>query len=201
MFEMAAPIQSPAKCEVRSVIRFLNAKCELPAEIHKQIVAVYGNVMNRQSVTKWCHEFSEGRTDVHDEQRSGRPSLISDDLLLAADFYDSGIWKLVPRLNKCLDNAGDCVEKQSYVQAVHSRCRFCKLKMLYMFKTFVSLVSGHGSYLVTISAVSPAEVHAIWNEMCKDSYELMWTEEILCCLEVIPWQFPFRNCERYGLRH
>ena len=46
VFEMAAPIQSPAKCEVRSVIRFLNAKCERPAEIHKQIVAVYGNVMN-----------------------------------------------------------------------------------------------------------------------------------------------------------
>ena len=30
---------------------------------------------------------------------------------LAADFYDSGMQKLVPRLNKCLDNAGDCVEK------------------------------------------------------------------------------------------
>jgi hypothetical protein len=29
----------------------------------------------------------------------------------AADFYDSGIQKLVPRLNKGLDNAGDCVEK------------------------------------------------------------------------------------------
>jgi hypothetical protein len=27
----------------------------------------------------------------------------------AADFYDSGIQKLVPRLNKCLDNAGDYV--------------------------------------------------------------------------------------------
>jgi len=175
-------------------------------------------------VTKWCREFSEGRTDVHDEQRSGRPSLISDDLLQeiegeiranrrvtirvlhhiilevsnttihkgvtekleyrklwarwvpkmltkdhktkrmgsalkfltryaqegdeflefivigdetwvfttllnpsnddemqeevmtwfkeqAADFYDSGIQKLVPRLNKYLDSAGDCVEK------------------------------------------------------------------------------------------
>jgi len=47
VFEMAVPIQSPAKCEVRSVIRFLNAKCERPAEIHKQIVAAYGNVMNR----------------------------------------------------------------------------------------------------------------------------------------------------------
>jgi hypothetical protein len=38
----------------------------------------------------------------------------------AADFYDSGIQKLVPGLNKCLDNAGDYVEKYSYVQAI--RC-------------------------------------------------------------------------------
>jgi len=30
---------------------------------------------------------------------------------LAANFYDSGIQKLVPRLNKCLDNAGDYVKK------------------------------------------------------------------------------------------
>jgi len=29
----------------------------------------------------------------------------------AADFYDSGIQKLVPGLNKCLYNAGDYVEK------------------------------------------------------------------------------------------
>jgi len=29
----------------------------------------------------------------------------------AADFYDSGIQKLVPRLNKCLHSAGDYVEK------------------------------------------------------------------------------------------
>jgi hypothetical protein len=29
----------------------------------------------------------------------------------AADFYDSGVQKLVPRLNKCFDNAGDYVEK------------------------------------------------------------------------------------------
>jgi hypothetical protein len=29
----------------------------------------------------------------------------------AADFYDSGTQKLVPRLNKSLDNAGGYVEK------------------------------------------------------------------------------------------
>ena len=31
--------------------------------------------------------------------------------VLVADFYDSGIQKPVPRLNKCLDNAVDYVEK------------------------------------------------------------------------------------------
>jgi hypothetical protein len=29
----------------------------------------------------------------------------------AAEFYDSGTQKLVPRLNKCLDSAGEYVEK------------------------------------------------------------------------------------------
>jgi transposase len=81
VFEMAAPIQSPAKCQAHSFIQFLNAKGEHPTEIHKQIVAVYGNVVNWQNVMKWCREFSEGKIDVHDEQRSSRPSLISDDLL------------------------------------------------------------------------------------------------------------------------
>jgi hypothetical protein len=80
VLKMAVPIQSLAKYEVRSVIRFLNAKGERSAK-NSQIVAVYGDVINRQNVTKWCREFSEGRTEVHDEQASGRPSLISDDLL------------------------------------------------------------------------------------------------------------------------
>jgi hypothetical protein len=38
----------------------------------------------------------------------------------AADFYDLGIQKLVPRLNKCLDNAGDYVKnKVMYRQFIH----------------------------------------------------------------------------------
>jgi len=121
VFEMAAPIRSPAKCEVRSVIRFLNAKGERPAEIHKQIVAVYGNVMNRQNATKWCREFSERRTYVHDDDDEVQEEVMTWFKGLAADFYDSGIQKLVPKLNKCLDNAGDYVEnKVMYRQFIHS---------------------------------------------------------------------------------
>ena len=108
MFEMAAPIQSPAKCEVRSVIRFLKAKGERPAEIHKQIVTLYGNVLNRQNVTKWCCEFSRRKFDDDDEVQEEVMTWFKGQ---AADFYDSGIRKLVPRLSKCLDIAGDYVEK------------------------------------------------------------------------------------------
>jgi hypothetical protein len=64
VFEMAAPIQSLAKCEVRSVIQFLDAKGERPAEIHKQIFAVYGNVMNRQNVTKEGLMFRKNKGTV-----------------------------------------------------------------------------------------------------------------------------------------
>jgi hypothetical protein len=66
MFEMAAPIQNPSKCAVHSVIWLLNTKGERPVEIHKRIVAGYGDIMNWQNVTKWWCEFSEGRTDVQD---------------------------------------------------------------------------------------------------------------------------------------
>jgi hypothetical protein len=58
VFKMAAPIWIGAKCEVHSVIWFLNARGKRLVEIHKQIVAVYGDVMNRQNVMKWCCEFS-----------------------------------------------------------------------------------------------------------------------------------------------
>jgi hypothetical protein len=49
--------------EVRSVIRFLRLKVTSPAEIHRQLVGVYGsNVMSRQHIWVWCTAFDNGRT-------------------------------------------------------------------------------------------------------------------------------------------
>jgi len=43
---------------------------------------VYGdNAMSDGTVRKWVWMFNEGRENVHDEARSGRPSLVNDDLL------------------------------------------------------------------------------------------------------------------------
>jgi cytochrome c-type biogenesis protein CcmH/NrfF len=49
VLKMAVSIQSPTKCEVRAVIRFLYAKGETAAEIHRQLVSLYGEdiVMGR----------------------------------------------------------------------------------------------------------------------------------------------------------
>ena len=66
--------QLPPTVKVRGVIRFLQAENVRPCEIHQRLVAVYGeNVMNADSVRKWCTVFTNGRTDVHDAERSGRP--------------------------------------------------------------------------------------------------------------------------------
>lgn len=83
MFET---ISDPADCEIRSVIRFLNARNVKPAEIYRQLRDVYGeDVMSEGMVRKWVRMFNSGRTNVHDEDRSGRPSLVTDDLVRAVD--------------------------------------------------------------------------------------------------------------------
>jgi len=79
---MFKTIEGAADCEIRTVIRFLNARNVLPSEIHHQIYQVYGeNAMSDGMVRKWVRMFNEGRENVHDQARSGRPSLVNDDLV------------------------------------------------------------------------------------------------------------------------
>ena len=79
---MFKTIEGATNCEIWSVIRVLNARNVLPSEIHLQICEVYGdNAMSDGMVRKWVQMFSEGRENVHDEVRSGRPSLVNDDLV------------------------------------------------------------------------------------------------------------------------
>ncbi|KAJ4426550.1 hypothetical protein ANN_27364 [Periplaneta americana] len=76
-----AVIEHPADCEMRSVIRFLNARNIKPADIHHQLCEVYGDDANSDGmVRRWVRKFNEGRISVHDEQHTDRPSLINDDL-------------------------------------------------------------------------------------------------------------------------
>jgi len=61
----------------------LTVRGETAAEIHLQLVSVYGtDVMDVSNVRTWLKEFKEGREDVFDEKRSGkRPSLVSEKVI------------------------------------------------------------------------------------------------------------------------
>ncbi|GFT39826.1 histone-lysine N-methyltransferase SETMAR [Trichonephila clavipes] len=83
---MFKTIDQPTACEIRSVIRFLTAKNVSAAEIQRQISDLYGpNAMSSSKVRKWARAFKDGRENVHGEPRSGRPSVITDDLFNAMD--------------------------------------------------------------------------------------------------------------------
>jgi hypothetical protein len=59
-------------------------------EIHRELsVAVYGqNVMSKGTVRQWCRMFNDGRAILqynHDEERSGRPTVVGDDFVQTVD--------------------------------------------------------------------------------------------------------------------
>jgi hypothetical protein len=83
---MFKKIEKPAACEMRSVIRFLNARNMKPTDIHRQHCEVHGEyVMFDSMVRRWVRHFNEGRENVHDDSRSGRPSVVNEDLARAVE--------------------------------------------------------------------------------------------------------------------
>jgi len=67
---------------MRSVIRLLNAKNMTQVEIPRYLCDVYGeHAMSSSVVRRWVRMFNERRENVHDDPRSGRPSVVNEDLV------------------------------------------------------------------------------------------------------------------------
>ncbi|KFM63558.1 hypothetical protein X975_24458, partial [Stegodyphus mimosarum] len=83
---MFKTISSPTDCEIRAVIKFLNARNVKPANIYCQVTEVYGKYAISDGIMrKWVRMFNVSRTNVHAEARSGRPSVVTDDLVRKVD--------------------------------------------------------------------------------------------------------------------
>lgn len=66
---------SSGNCEQRAVIRFLTAENISSKQIHERLKNVYGDAaMPDRTIRSWMEKFKGGRTNVHDEGRSGRPN-------------------------------------------------------------------------------------------------------------------------------
>jgi hypothetical protein len=95
-------MSNPADCEVRGVIRFLQAENVRPCEIHQRLVAVCGeHVMNAASVRKWCIIIT------NDAEKSGRPSVITDALKQKVNASFERID--ISQLAKCMNNVRKCL--------------------------------------------------------------------------------------------
>jgi transposase len=76
---MCPAIDNPTSCEIRTLIRLLRAKNISAAEIRSEFCTDYSqNVMSEGTIRQWCRIFKDGRTNIHDYERSGRPSVVSD---------------------------------------------------------------------------------------------------------------------------
>jgi len=70
---MDAPLQHCTIEEQRGVVRFLCAEGAKSVEIHRRMLAQYGqSTMSQRKVYEWLERFNSGRTRVTDEGRSGR---------------------------------------------------------------------------------------------------------------------------------
>jgi histone-lysine N-methyltransferase SETMAR len=68
-----------SRVEQRAVIRFFWAKGLSTAEIHNEMQPVYGHkCFNLSVVKRWCRKFSNGRTSLVDNKRSGRHLAATD---------------------------------------------------------------------------------------------------------------------------
>jgi len=72
---MDASLQDCIIEEQRGILRFLWAEGAKPVEIHRHMLAQYGqSTMSQRKVYEWVERFKSGRSRVTDEGRSGRPS-------------------------------------------------------------------------------------------------------------------------------
>jgi histone-lysine N-methyltransferase SETMAR len=142
---MEALIPAPADCEVRSVIKFLNALQKLRRATQNKrrgmlsagIVFLHDNARphTARRTASLLQEFSWevfnhpayspdlAPSDFHlflhlnkfhqrfENDREAETVVAQWFQSQAADFYDTGIQKLVPRYDKCLNSGGEYVEK------------------------------------------------------------------------------------------
>ena len=77
---MAGVLNMSMAYEQRSVIHFLWSKGRTPIKIHRGMQPTYGErCLALRSVRWWCSEFKNGRENLNDNERAGRPSVSMTD--------------------------------------------------------------------------------------------------------------------------
>jgi len=107
---MTASLSTCTVEEQRSVIRFLWSEGVKPSEIYRRMKVQYGDsCLSQGKVYEWVERFQNGRQNVSDEHRSGRPFSVASETVKQQ--VEQGIRMLVDRWTKCVAKQGDYVGK------------------------------------------------------------------------------------------
>jgi hypothetical protein len=74
---MCSAIENRGSCGIRSVILILPAKNMSAAEMHHELCGLRQKVVSEGTVRQWCRMLKDGLSNVHNEERSGRPVICS----------------------------------------------------------------------------------------------------------------------------
>jgi len=111
-YNMATPLSTCTVEEQRSVVRFLWSECVKPSEIYRRMKVQYGDsCLSQGRVYELVERFQNGRQNVSDEHRSGRPVSVASEWNSRSSFFLEGIRKLVDRWTKCVAKQVDYVKK------------------------------------------------------------------------------------------
>ena len=108
---MAAPLSNYAVEEQRSVIRLLWSEGVKPSEIYRRMKVQYGNsFLSQGRVYEWVERFQNGRQNVSDEHRSGRPvSVASETVKEKVELFSRGHQQACGQVDQvCCEAEGQC---------------------------------------------------------------------------------------------
>jgi hypothetical protein len=102
-------VDNPASCGIRAVITFLHAKNMSAVETNHELCMVYGqHVTSEGTARQGCRVFKDGWANVHDEERSGRSSVVTDGLVQNIDQKICERWRFTITLMLISTNFTHC---------------------------------------------------------------------------------------------
>jgi transposase len=79
-YNMATPMPTCTEEEQRSIIRFLWSEGVKPSEIYGRMKVQYGDrCLSQGRVYEWVQRFQNGRQNISDEHRRGRPVSVANE--------------------------------------------------------------------------------------------------------------------------
>ena len=108
---MAAPLSTCTVEEQRSVICFLWSEGVKPSEIYRRMKVQYGDsCLSLERVYEWVERFQNGRQNVSDEHRRGRPvSVASETVKPQVELYFRGHPQACGQVDQvCCETGGLC---------------------------------------------------------------------------------------------